>query len=227
MTRRADIRKVLKMSDKDYEKFTKTADVINHLPDIENKRYLELGIDAGWTFDNVPCKDKVGIDIKPEVEPDYCMTTDKYFAKLHNQFTENEVFDLIFIDADHSAQAVVKDFNNSVNCLTYDGLILIHDLAPRAEEEIGACGDGFKWLYKVRECIKKNGLAHLQLVTCRDNHGLTMISRAQSTNFYWTKAELDAVTFQDFMRQQAKYKRPTQQEMCLQMQNIRDIIPKW
>lgn len=217
---------------KEHEKaFTQTVEVLNSLPNIEDKRYLELGIDAGWTFNNIKCKDKTGVDIKPEAKPDFLMTTDDFFAKNEYSFPVGDMFmfDLIYIDADHSAKAVMRDFNNSVECLKNNGLIFIHDLYPETENMTGPgfCGDGFKWLYKVRESLENKWINGFAIITCKENHGLTMIAGCQTAHFYWSQEELDAVTYKDFVCQQVKYRRMTQQEMCLQMVNIRDIIPEW
>ena len=47
---------------------------------------------------------------------------------------DSEAFDLIFIDGDHSYEAVKSDLENAIKFLNKDGLIVLHDVDPPAEK---------------------------------------------------------------------------------------------
>ena len=116
-------------------------EIINSIPNIEEKSYLEIGTREGLTFLKIKAKNKIGIDIWPY---NFALTTssDKYFDGYHGKF------DIIFIDADHRCESVLRDFNNSVLHLNLGGIIFVHDLFPLDRQYIipSLCGDGFKIL---------------------------------------------------------------------------------
>ena len=68
------------------------------------------------------------------------VTTDDFFAK------NEERFDAIFIDADHSSRQVMIDFGNATRCLNPDGIIFLHDTYPPNVEFTvpNRCSDSFK-----------------------------------------------------------------------------------
>lgn len=115
--------------------------------------YLELGINnPANNFDLISINGVGAYPKKVAVDPAYTgwpfltghfqnMTSDEFF-KMHivdsttkcgecYEFTEK--FDLIFIDGLHTAYQVKRDFENSLNCLSDNGFILIHDVLPENE----------------------------------------------------------------------------------------------
>ena len=56
------------------------------------------------------------------------MTTNQFFEE------NKDKFDIIYIDADHEYNQVIKDYNNSVECINKGGIIFLHDLYPPNEE---------------------------------------------------------------------------------------------
>lgn len=104
------------------------------IKDLNLKSYLELGISKGWCWEEIELQNKTGIEINPEISDSRIIksTTDDYF----NSLDQYKKFDIIFIDADHEKNQVFKDFKNSYNVLNDDGLILMHDVNPIAEENI-------------------------------------------------------------------------------------------
>jgi hypothetical protein len=93
--------------------------------------YLELGVSSGdccWKL--VECQNKTGVDSNPNLNIPgvICTTTDEFFNTL-----TDEKFDLIFIDAYHEKNQVFKDFSNSVNHLTENGIVVLHDIFPLSE----------------------------------------------------------------------------------------------
>ena len=91
--------------------------------------YLEIGVkNPANNFDLIECENKTGVD-PVFIRKDILITTSDLF------FDWNEKqFDLIFIDGDHTADQVKKDFENSLKCLTENGRIVIHDCLPELEE---------------------------------------------------------------------------------------------
>lgn len=97
--------------------------------------YLEIGGAYGKCFNSVkrngplfktavePDRTKTGIITKP-LDRLFQMPSDTFFSSC------NELFDIIFIDGDHSFDQTMKDFFNSVDHLSKDGMIIIHDCIP-------------------------------------------------------------------------------------------------
>jgi hypothetical protein len=93
--------------------------------------YLELGVSSGdccWKL--VECQNKTGVDSNPNLNIPgvICNTTDEFFNSI-----ADEKFDLIFIDAYHEKNQVFRDFSNSVNHLTENGIVVLHDIYPLSE----------------------------------------------------------------------------------------------
>lgn len=121
--------------------------LINSIKNIQNKKYLELGVNQKFTFSSILSTNKVSVDILPEFNADFTMSTDEYF----NQLSIDEKFDVIYIDACHNINNLIKDFNNSVQHLYPNGFIFVHDLVPPSEDMILPyyCGDSYKLLHWV------------------------------------------------------------------------------
>ena len=109
--------------------------------------YLEIGIENGYTVSKTHFLHKVGVDPDPKcdtldnVEIHKC-TSDYYFNKINisdNESTDSDdcientkplIFDVIFIDGMHHCENILRDFNNSINVLTNDGIIFVDDCIP-------------------------------------------------------------------------------------------------
>lgn len=137
--------------------------IINNMQNIENKSYLELGIAKNINFNAIKCKDKFSVDINRRAM--FIGTSDSYFAQLE----KDKKFDIIFIDANHDYDFVVKDFNNAQkHCNEW---ILIHDMIPPDLKHTKAamCSDSFRFLY----CLLKE--TNLNIFPMNNNYGLTLI----------------------------------------------------
>ena len=99
--------------------------IINQLTN-KDHAYLEIGVENGYTFNNVHFLNKIGVDPDPKFSNKniYICTSDEYFEKCINRF------DVIFIDGMHLAENVLRDFNNSIQFLNENGSILIDDIIP-------------------------------------------------------------------------------------------------
>ncbi|MBF0420168.1 MAG: class I SAM-dependent methyltransferase [Magnetococcales bacterium] len=87
-------------------------------------RYLEIGCLNDDAFKTIPLKigDKIGVD--PEKGGTHRMTSDAFFA------SNNDLFDVIFIDGLHEYLQCQRDAINALNHLVNGGFILFHDFIP-------------------------------------------------------------------------------------------------
>jgi hypothetical protein len=112
------------------------------------KRYLEIGLRTGETFDAIKCEKKSSVDpvALPGHVPTHQMTSDEFFAAWHDI-----KFDMIFIDGDHSHEQVKKDFVNAFKLLTEGGCIVMHDTNPINERFIHphSCGTAYRVLVDI------------------------------------------------------------------------------
>ena len=127
-------------------------DIINKIIEENNfKNYLEIGVcNPEDCFDKIICESKDGIDPGVEFTPNpvkYRMTSDEFFHLLEsNNLDKHPDFnwDVIFIDGLHISNQVMKDIINSLNHLSWNGYILLHDCNPPA-------------IHMAREDYKVNG----------------------------------------------------------------------
>jgi len=116
-------------------------DIINFLSNkFGYKNYLEIGIrNPGDCFDHIMCVNKDSVD--PGFETDnnvakYKQTSDEFFRSLENGELDKESefkWDVIFIDGLHTSYQVEKDIKNSLNHLSENGTIVLHDCNPPTE----------------------------------------------------------------------------------------------
>lgn len=147
--------------------------LINSIPNINNMSYLELGLDRGENFDTINTIDRTSVDSNPNTVATYYLTTDEFF----NYNSRN--FDIIFIDANHEYQQVLRDFQNSlVVCNRY---IFLHDMFPAKEEYIVSekCGDAYKLLYYLIEQQHLNA----EIRTLNTDCGLTVIKLPLNSSY--------------------------------------------
>lgn len=150
--------------------------VIEHIARYTNcKTYLELGIYDGDTFSTVLPVVQRGICVdvkdlrKKKVGEFYQMTTDEFFK----QFNDN--VDIVFIDADHCFDSVVKDFENSLKILNKYGIIFLHDTDPMEKKylEPGYCNDCYKIVDYINEKHPELNIITLPLTQA----GLSIVMR--------------------------------------------------
>jgi hypothetical protein len=147
--------------------------IINRLDKIEDKKYLELGIFDGNHFNAVSCERKTSVD--RYYPSDYQMTTDDFFGHIPLE----EKFDIIYIDACHEYDHVLRDFNNSIMHLANPGLLFVHDLFPPSVEMTVPhyCGDGFKVLYYILTYEEET----YERYTLDSDYGLTLFVNPKKT----------------------------------------------
>ena len=132
---------VSQLSHGEMAKSTKRYDVINFLSGkISAQNYLEIGVrNPEDNFNLVNIKNKYAVDPGFEFGPnpvDFKMISDDFFLQLsENKLSiRNDIkFDIIFIDGLHLAYQVEKDIFNSIQFLSEDGFIVLHDCNPPTE----------------------------------------------------------------------------------------------
>ena len=91
------------------------------------KKYLEIGCFKDKIFSKIPVAYKVGVD--PERGGNRRMTSDEFFKQ------NSEKFDVVFIDGLHHYDQVTRDVENALKTLSRNGIIILHDMLPKTEEE--------------------------------------------------------------------------------------------
>jgi hypothetical protein len=118
---------------------------------IQAKSYLEIGTNNCKNFNSIFVVHKMGVD--PDLTSPCAIhkTSDEFFKD------NKETFDLIFIDGLHHADQVKRDIQNSHECLTEKGVIVIHDCNPSEEKFTHVPRDSKVWngdVYKAVSAIK-------------------------------------------------------------------------
>jgi len=136
--------------------------LVNQIVGIEDKTYLELGVWKNKNFARVLCRDKYSVDVNGNGL--FTGTTDDYFSSKGTWR-----WDIIYIDANHDFDFVLKDFNNSVLCC--NEWIAIHDMIPPSKKYCARhlCSDSFRLLYYL---LKET---QFQIYPMQDNYGLTFV----------------------------------------------------
>ena len=93
--------------------------------------YLEIGYGSGYNFERIKCENKTSIDPENK-KATFKGSSDDFFKQ------NEEKYDLILIDGDHTAEQVRKDIINSMRFLTDNGVIVLHDTIPhnKAMQEV-------------------------------------------------------------------------------------------
>jgi len=161
-------------------------DFIVHLASIlKPKKYLEVGIHHCGLFNKmIPFADNLlGVDINPASVTfmDKSNKVKFYNSTSVNFFEEaierNEKYDFIFIDADHSKDAVKLDFYMSMKCLSDQGILVLHDTFPINEAATSRerCDDGYLAIEELGQVV-----SDYELVTIPIHPGITICRKRRS-----------------------------------------------
>lgn len=134
----------------------KSHDIINKIIDgKDNIKYLEIGVDEGHTFDNVQATLKHGVDpyggsqnITHRMSSQEFFTFNKYFWK--------NTYDVIFIDALHLADIILKEVEECLSILNPGGVILFHDVVPVKESAQIICERDYNNFLKEKINLQEN-----------------------------------------------------------------------
>jgi hypothetical protein len=99
--------------------------------------YLEIGVRNTFEcFDLIECETKDSVDPgyeSLENNVKYKLTSDDFFKELDKGSLDKDLnykWDIIFIDGLHLSYQVERDISNSLNHLSENGIIVIHDCNP-------------------------------------------------------------------------------------------------
>lgn len=186
---------------------TTKSELINKIIEKNNyKSYLELGLGlTAETFKDVKCEYKYCVDIVKVFDnlPNFVGTTNSFFEQ------NTKKYDLIFIDADHSYEAVLLDFMNSVKFLNKGGVILMHDIGPYLLEHTNpwSCGEAYKVFVEIRKNQNYNSFTFRLCDT--DCIGIVKISENEDI------LNLDVTDFDSFFKNR---------DLVLRWKNIEEVL---
>mgnify|MGYP001162675066 CR=1 FL=1 len=189
--------------------------IINHLVSkYKLKNYLEIGVRDCRNFDKIKIQNKFGVDPNPikENENIYKMSSDIFFK------SNKKCFDIIFIDGLHLEEQVDKDIANSLNYLSNDGFVIMHDCNPPTEfhqrDNYEVNGKFPPWNGTVWKSFAKLRMKNTNLaLTCVDcDWGIGIIWKSYSLTFPYSpildynflnnnrKNLLNLISFKNFLQ---------------------------
>ena len=174
-------------------------DVINDLIIKNNyKTYLEIGVrNPDECFNLINCETKHSVDPGYEVAlphfnidnlVTYQYTSDTFFKLLENKGTDLPTtykWDIIFIDGLHISNQVERDIMNSLNHLTENGVVVLHDCNPpnlwMAREDYIIDGIAHGWNGTVWKSIYKLRATRPDLFICTvyTDYGIGIVKRGK------------------------------------------------
>lgn len=171
----------------------KPRDLIQKLIDKHNyQTYLEIGVWYGETFDNIDVKYKTGVDPDPSSRATHIITSDEFFKTAGSRSN----FDIIFVDGLHQWEQCYKDIMNSLDHLSPNGTILVHDVNPL--KRIWTTGEVQEWTGDVYKAFVKTRMDRNDIQTCMlyDTwFGLGVIRKGIGVPVKWNFDNLDFDTW--------------------------------
>ena len=116
--------KFFKRLNYDWSKQPSRTEIIQKIINLKKySKYLEVGCDKNENFSKIMIEYKVGVD--PLKGGTVRKTSDEFFK------SNNEKFDLIFLDGLHTYEQTLKDIDNAIQIIEDEGIILVHDCLPK------------------------------------------------------------------------------------------------
>lgn len=185
---------------------------INIIQDLINKEhfsnYLEIGTFEGDSFLPIKCKNKVAVDPKFKIarknKIKWCFRNlynlrNRYFEMPSDEFFNKKDFllkgwkpEIIFIDGLHTFKASLLDTLNSINLLSENGYIILHDCFPPNEaaatpatsieeaNSLGIPGWKMEWcgdVWKTILYLKEEYADELHVMVINTDYGLGIIRK--------------------------------------------------
>lgn len=129
-------------SEAELEKAPVRSEILNFLLASLNKpstNYLEIGVrNPAHNFDKIKSSVKYSVDpgVEFETNPvDFKLTSDEFFDQLGKGaiFNKDIRFDVIFVDGLHTADQSERDIKNSLDFISENGFVVLHDCNPPTE----------------------------------------------------------------------------------------------
>ena len=157
--------------------------------------YLELGLYHCDLFNRIipHAQTLIGVDINEEAGT-FMVQSEKtsFVYSTTDEFAESlranpGIIDLLFIDANHSKDSVLKDFWNFFPFVASHGIILLHDTHPKnpTYSDAGYCGDAYLVAGELAKHADK-----IEFMTIPIHPGLT-ICRKRTSQLSWQQQTHD------------------------------------
>ena len=184
----------------DWSKYPTRFEIIQNIIEFKKyKSYLEIGCDRNQSFSNINIDKRVGVD--PVEGGTHKMTSDEFFSN------NNDKFDVIFIDGLHQYEQVIKDVKNSLNCLTKNGIILLHDCLPRTlwnqvYPRINSDWNGDVW----KAIVECRTYENIDTYTCIADRGIgVIIPRKNMNKLILNKNDFKRLKYKDYYQNHEQY----------------------
>ncbi|MDP4283403.1 MAG: class I SAM-dependent methyltransferase [Bacteroidota bacterium] len=188
------------------------------------ENYLEIGVFNGHAFFKIKSKFKIAID--PEFRFDLLRKVgktilnpynlyNKYFQKTSDDFFKEDAPDLFsqkkiqisLIDGMHEYDFALRDAENTLNYLSNDGVIILHDCNPQTKVAAGTFeewesngnigtwnGDIWKTILHLR-CFRDD----INVFTLDCDHGLGIVTKGKPENkLNYNLEEIHQLKYEDF-----------------------------
>lgn len=185
-------------------------DIINALIKKFNyKSYLEIGTQMRHAcFDKIECKYKVCVDPDPKAKADHIETSDQFFASAKDTSVsfQKPKFDIIFVDGLHHWDQVIKDINNSLEFLSENGSIVVHDCNPKERihqivPRISKIWNGDVWIAWIKLRKERDDL---DMFVVDSDYGCGVIRRGEQLSPIYMDDKLD-LNFGNFQNNRKKW----------------------
>ena len=162
--------------------------------------YLEIGCDQNQLFSKVNIKKKIGVD--PVSGGNIRVTSDDFFKD------NKDKFDLVFIDGLHTYKQVKKDILNSIDCLNYNGIVLVHDCMPDSLGKQAVPRYKMQWNGDVwRAIVDLRQLDYLEIYTCEIDQGIGIITKKKNSYKLRLNKPIYEIKFKDYYYNYKEYIR--------------------
>ena len=162
--------------------------------------YLEIGCDDDKIFNSINIK-KIGVD--PFSGGNFRGTSDEFFLQNKNKF------DCIFIDGLHIYEQVKKDILNSIDCLSANGIIILHDCLPQTISAQAVPRYRYLWNGDVwKAVVEARTWNQVNTVTVLIDQGVSIIKKNKNTDVLKIEIQnFKKLKFEDFYNNHKKYMR--------------------
>ena len=195
--------KFFKRLNYNWSQFPSRIEIIQKIINQNNfKKYLEIGCDQDENFSKIRVENKVGVD--PLRGGTIRSTSDEFFK------SNNDKFDIIFLDGLHTYNQTIKDINNSLEHLNSNGIIIIHDCLPKKIwNQIGPRMYGH-WNGDVwKAIVESRTLSDIDTYTCVADHGLGVIFKRKNRNLLNLKINnFEKLKFSEYYKNHNEFMNP-------------------
>ena len=195
--------KFFKRLNYNWSQFPSRIEIIQKIINQNNfKKYLEIGCDQDENFSKIRVENKVGVD--PLRGGTIRSTSDEFFK------SNNDKFDIIFLDGLHTYNQTIKDINNSLEHLNSNGIIIIHDCLPKKiwnqiVPRMYGHWNGDVW----KAIVESRTLSDIDTYTCVADHGLGVIFKRKNRNLLNLKIKnFEKLKFSEYYKNHKEFMNP-------------------